>query len=98
MSALVYYYWSVDRPLNTVLSIKNPNSQNGCLLGYRCVPGVTIFDTFFDTFLHLFNAKTGTINSAINSNLYALDKEFNSTPFHSHEFSNWALFVPQLSC
>ena len=50
-------------------------------MGYRCAPGVTIFDyIFLDTFLHLFNVETGTINSAINSNLYAFDREFNSTP------------------
>ena len=38
---------------------------------------------FLDTFLHLFNVETGTINSAINSHLYAFDRELNSTPFHS---------------
>ena len=53
-------------------------------MGYRCGPGVTIFDyIFLGTFLHLFNVETGTINSAINSHLYAFDREFNSTPFHS---------------
>ena len=53
-------------------------------MGYRCAPGVTIFYyTFLDTFLHLFNVETGTINSAINSHLYAFDRELNSTPFHS---------------
>ena len=53
-------------------------------MGYRCAPGVTIFyHIFLDTFLHLFKVETGTINSAINSNLYAFDREFNSTPFHS---------------
>ena len=53
-------------------------------MGYRCAPGVTIFYCIFlHTFLHLFNVKTGTIDSAINSNLYAFDGEFNSTPFHS---------------
>ena len=53
-------------------------------MGYRCVPGVTIFDyILLDTFLHLFNVETGAINSAINSNLYAFDRELNSTPFHS---------------
>ena len=68
-------------------------------MGYRCAPGVTIFDyIFLDTFLHLFNVETGTINSAINSHLYAFDKEFNSTLFTVHEFSNWALYMPQLSC
>ena len=39
--------------------------------------------TFLDTFLHLFNVETGTINNAINSNYYAFDRELNSTPFHS---------------
>ena len=68
-------------------------------MGYKCAPGVTIlYYIFLDTFLHLFNGETGTINSAIYSNLYAFDREFNSTPFTVHEFSNWALFVPQLSC
>ena len=53
-------------------------------MGYRCAPGVTILCcTFLDTFLHLFIVETGTINSPINSNLYAFDREFNSTPFHS---------------
>ena len=53
-------------------------------MGYRCAPGVTIFDyIFLDTFLHLFNVETGTRNSAINSHLYAFDRELNSTPFHS---------------
>ena len=53
-------------------------------MGYRCAPGVTVFDyIFLDTFLHLFNVETGTINSAINSHLYAFDRELNSTPFHS---------------
>ena len=53
-------------------------------MGYRCAPGVTIFYyIFWGTFLHLFNVKTGTINSAINWSLYAFDREFNSTPFHS---------------
>ena len=55
-------------------------------MGYRCAPGVTILITF----LHQFNVKTGTINSAINSNLYAFDREFNSTPFHSARISNGA--------
>ena len=33
-------------------------------MGYRCAPGVTIFDyIILDTFLHLFNATTGTIIS-----------------------------------
>ena len=53
-------------------------------MGYRCAPGVTIFDyIFLDTFLHLFNVETGTINSATNSNLYAFERELDSTPFHS---------------
>ena len=53
-------------------------------MGYRCAPGVTIFYyIFLGTFLHLFNVETGTINCAINSHLYAFDREFNSTPFHS---------------
>ena len=51
-------------------------------MGYRCPPGVTIFDCIFlDTFLHLFNVKTRTIDCAIYSNLYAFDREFYSTPF-----------------
>ena len=41
-------------------------------MGYRCAPGV----------LHLFNVETGTINSATNSNLYAFERELQST-FHS---------------
>ena len=45
-------------------------------MGYRCGPGVTIFD-FSDTFLHLFNATTGTINSAQYS-IYMPSIEFNS--------------------
>ena len=53
-------------------------------MGYRCAPGVTIFYyIFLDSFLHQFNVKTGTINGALNSNLYAFDREFNSTLFHS---------------
>ena len=53
-------------------------------MGYRCAPGVTIFDSnILDTFLHLFNVETGTINNAIHSNLYAFDRELNSAPFHS---------------
>ena len=53
-------------------------------MGYRCAPGNTIFDyIFLYRILHLFNVKTGTINGAIYSNLYALDREFNSTPFHN---------------
>ena len=51
-------------------------------MGYRCAPGVMIFyHIFLDTFLHLFNVETGTINNAMHSNLYAFDREFNSTPF-----------------
>ena len=68
-------------------------------MGYRCAPGVTIFYyIFLDTFLHLFNVETTTINSAMHSNLYAFDRKYNSHLFTVHEFSNWALFVPQLSC
>ena len=53
-------------------------------MGYRCAPGVTIFDSnILDTSLHLFNVETGTINNAIISNLYAFDRELNSTPFHN---------------
>ena len=53
-------------------------------MGYRCAPGVTIFDyIFLDTFLHLLNVKTCTINCARILNLYAFDRELNSTPFHS---------------
>ena len=79
-----YYYSSVASPQNRVLLTKSPNFQDMCLMGCRCAPGVTIFDyIFLDTFLHLFNVETGTINCAINSNLYAFDRELNSTPFHS---------------
>ena len=40
-------------------------------MGYRCAPGVTIFDSnILDTFLDLFNVETGTIDSAINSNVH----------------------------
>ena len=55
------------------------------LMGYRCAPGVTILYTFFWThfYTYVFNVKSGTINSAINSNLYAFDRECISTPFHS---------------
>ena len=52
-------------------------------MGYRCAPGSRCLITFFVHILHLFNVKTGTINSAINSHLYAFDRELNSTPFHS---------------
>ena len=53
-------------------------------MGYRCAPGVTIFDyILLDTFLHLFNVATGTINCARIFNLYAFDRKFISTPFHS---------------
>ena len=83
MTALVYYS-SVAAPQNRVLLTKSPNFQDRCLLGYRCAPGVTIFYyNFLDTFLHLFNVETGTINSATNSNLYAFERELDSTPFHS---------------
>ena len=53
-------------------------------MGYRCAPGVRIFDyIFMDTFLHLYNVRKGTINSTRIINLYAFDREFNSAPFHS---------------
>ena len=54
-------------------------------MGYRCAPGVAIFDyIFLDTFLHLFNVETGTINSAIHSNLYACIRwRIKFTTFHS---------------
>ena len=53
-------------------------------MGYSCAPGVRIFYyIFLDTFLHLFNVETGTINSAINTYLYAFDEKLNSTLFHS---------------
>ena len=53
-------------------------------MGYRCSPGVTIFCyIFLDTFLHLLNVKTCTINCSRILNLYAFDGELNSTPFHS---------------
>ena len=81
---LDFYFPSVSSPQNRVLLTKSPNFQDGCLLGYRCAPGVTIlYYIFLATFLHLFNVETGTINNAINSNLYAFDREFNSTPFHN---------------
>ena len=48
-----------------------------------CTWGHDFLLNFLDTFLHLFNVETGTINSAIHSNLYAFDRELNSTPFHS---------------
>ena len=39
-------------------------------MGYRCAPGVTIYDyIFLDTFLHLFNDTTGTINSRAKTNI-----------------------------
>ena len=53
-------------------------------MGYRCAPGVTIFYyIFLDTFLHLFNVKTRTINSTRIFNLDAFNRELNSTPFRS---------------
>ena len=82
MSALVSFSY-VSSPQNRVLLTKSPNFQARCLMGYSCAPGVTKSYIFLDTFLHLFNVKTGPINSAIYSNLYASDREFNSTPFHS---------------
>ena len=81
---LDFYYSSVATLQNRVLLTKSPNFQGRCLLGYRCAPGVTIFcHIFLDTFLHLLNVKTGTINCARILNLYAFDRELNSTPFHS---------------
>ena len=78
------FFPSVSSPQSRVLLTKSPNFQDMCLMGYRCAPGVTIwYYIFLDTFLHLFNVETGTINSAINSHLYAFDRELNSTPFHS---------------
>ena len=45
-------------------------------MGYRCPPGVTIFDySLLDTFLHLFNVTTGTINCARILLLYVFDTE-----------------------
>ena len=68
-------------------------------MGYRCAPGVTIFYyIFLDTFLHLFNVETGTINSAMHSNIYASIENLILHLFTVHEFSNWALYMPQLSC
>ena len=79
-----FHYSSVATLQNRVLLTKSPNFQGRCLLGYRCAPGVTIFcHIFLDTFLHLLNVKTGTINCARILNLYAFDRELNSTPFHS---------------
>ena len=53
-------------------------------MGYRCSPGVTIFDyNFLDTFFRLFKVKTRTINSTRIFTLDAFNKELNSTPFHS---------------
>ena len=57
-----------------------------CRLYYSIVDvhlGSRSFFHFLDTFLHLLNLTTGTINCAIYSNLYAFDREFNSTPYHS---------------
>ena len=48
-----------------------------------CTWGHDFLLHFLDTFLHLFNVETGTKNNAINSNLYAFDRELNYTPFHS---------------
>ena len=53
-------------------------------MGYRCARRVTIFDYIFWT--HFYNVKTGAINSAIYSNLYAFYGELNYTPFSVHEF------------
>ena len=48
-----------------------------------CTWGHDFLLQFFGHILHLFNVETGTINSAINSNLHEFDGELNSTPFHS---------------
>ena len=48
-----------------------------------CTWGHDFLLHFLGTFLHLFNDKTGTINSTIYSNLYAFDGELNYTPFSS---------------
>ena len=80
----IYYFPSVSSPQNRVIFTKSSNFQGRCLMGYRCAPGVTIFYyILLGTFLHLFNVETGTINSAIHSNLYAFNRELNSTPFQS---------------
>ena len=80
----ILYYIIVGTLIIIIIKAVSPNFQDRCLLGYRCAPGVTIFYyIFLYTFLHLFNVETGTINSAINSHLYAFDRELNSTPFHS---------------
>ena len=82
IGALVCY--SVFSPQNRVLLTKSPNFQDSFLLGYRCAPwGHDFLFRFLDTFLHLLNVTAGTINSAINSNIYAFDRELNSTPSHS---------------
>ena len=83
---LLLKYIIMDRMLYTEQSFitKSPNFQDRCLLGYKCAHGVKIFYyIFLDTFSHLFNVESGTINVAINTNLYAFDGELNSTPFHS---------------
>ena len=81
---LYYYFPSGSSPQNRALLTKSPNCQDMCPMGYRCAPGVTIlYYIFLGTFLHLFNVEKGTINSPIHSNLYAFDRELNSTPFHS---------------
>ena len=74
-------YLSVARILKTVLFTKSPNFRSPGL--QMCTWGHYFLLHFLDTFLYRFNVKTGTINSAINSNLYAFDRELNSTPFHS---------------
>ena len=48
-----------------------------------CTWGHDFLLHFLGTFLDQFNVKTGTIDSAIYSNVYAFDREFNSTPFQS---------------
>ena len=76
-------FFSLSSPQNRVLINKSRNFQDRCLMGYRCAPGVTILIELFVHILHLFNVKTGSINSAIYSNLNAFDREFNYTPLHS---------------
>ena len=62
-------------------------------MGCRCAPGGHDWLLhFLDTFLHLFDVTTGTINSARILNLYAFDREFNSTPFHKQQLQQ--MFTP----
>ena len=68
-------------------------------MGYRCAPGVTIFySILLDTFLHLFNVATGTINCARILNLYAFDREFISTPFHRARIFKLVLVCAIIVC